>query len=78
MAISFAVVQRGIQAVSATETLTNANRAHANMAEPVSTLMAVIFVNAILGTSIKFKSSVSEYSLISPKIHVRRMALYIL
>lgn len=78
MAISFAVVQRGIQAVSATETLTNANRAHANMAEPASTLMAVIFVNAILGTSIKFKSSVSEYSLISPKIHVRRMALYIL
>lgn len=78
MAISFAVVQRGIQAVSATETLTNANRAHANMAEPVSTLTAVIFVNAILGTSIKFKSSVSEYSLISPKIHVRRMALYIL
>lgn len=78
MAISFAVVQRGIQAVSATETLTNANRAHANMAEPVSTLMAVIFVNAILGTSITFKSSVSEYSLISPKIHVRRMALYIL
>lgn len=78
MAISFAVVQRGIQAVSATETLTNANRAHANMAEPVSTLMAVIFVNAILGTSIKFKSSVSEYSLISLKIHVRRMALYIL
>lgn len=78
MAISFAVVQRGIQAVSATETLTNANRAHANMAEPVSTLMAVIFVNAILGTSIKFQSSVSEYSLISPKIHVRRMALYIL
>lgn len=73
MAISFAVVQRGIQAVSATETLTNANRAHANMAEPVSTLMAVIFVNAILGTSIKFKSSVSEYSLISPKIHVRRI-----
>lgn len=78
MAISFAVVQRGIQAVSATETLTNANRAHANMAEPVSTLMAVIFVNAILGTSITFKSSVSEYSLIPPKIHVRRMALYIL
>lgn len=78
MAISFAVVQRGIQAVSATETLTNANRAHASMAEPVSTLTAVIFVNAILGTSIKFKSSVSEYSLISPKIHVRRMALYIL
>lgn len=65
MAISFAVVQRGLQAVSATETSTNANQTHANMAEPVSTLMAVIFVNAILGTSIKFKSSVSGYSLIS-------------
>lgn len=66
MAISFAVVQRGIQAVSATKTSTNANRTRANMAEPVSTLMAVIFVNAILGTSIKFKLSVSGYSLISP------------
>lgn len=66
MAISFAVVQRGLQAVSATETSTNANQTHANTAEPVSTLMAVIFVNAILGTSIRFKSSVSGYSLISP------------
>lgn len=66
MAISFAVVQRGIQAVSATETSTNADRTHANMAEPVSTLMAVLFVNAILGTSIKFNSSVSGYGLISP------------